>query len=70
MRMRFFSLWVHCLNCAHCAPLYCHNLDLSVCKKYNRHTDLCRVDENKCGQNARDFLPKNVSGISMELGCM
>ena len=69
--MKFMFLMIHCMHCSHCAPFYCgHNLDLSVCKNYGRHADMCRMDESKCGKEARHFSPNNVSGISMELDCM
>jgi hypothetical protein len=59
------------MHCSHYVPLYCgHNLDLSICKKYGRHADMCRMDEGKCGNDARHFAPKNASDISMELDCM
>lgn len=70
MSMKFIFL-MHCMQCSHYVPLYCgHNLDLSICKKHSRHADMCRMDESKCGKEARHFSPKNVSGISMELDCM
>ncbi len=71
-------LLAHCLNCTHYVPVFCgHNWELSECKKYGRHADMCRMDEGKCGKNARHFSPKKEQkekesndGISMELECM
>ncbi len=71
-------LLAQCLNCTHYVPVFCgHNWELSECKKYGRPADMCRMDEGKCGKNARHFSPKKEQkekesndGISMELDCM
>ena len=74
--MKVLSLLLaNCLNCKHYVPIFCgHNWELSESKKYNRHTDMCRMDEGKCGNDARHFLSKeNVtidSTFSMELDCI
>lgn len=81
--MRFIHfLLANCLNCSHVVPIYCENTwELSECKKFKRYADMCRMDEGKCGKEARHFSPKLVlvknidknsseSGVSMELDCM
>lgn len=85
--MKFLHLLLaNCLNCSHYTPVYNENTwELSTCKKFmDRYADMCRMDENKCGKEARHFLPKkdilvdnsnnkNSSdglGLSMELGCI
>ena len=76
--MKFLSLLLAtCLNCKHYVPIFCgHNWELSECKKYNRHADMCRMDEGKCGKDARHFSPKENytssidSSFSMELDCI
>lgn len=85
--MKFLNLLLaNCLNCSHVVPIYCENTwELSTCKKFNdRYADMCRMDEGKCGKNARHFSPKEVknidkiknsskpteTGFSMELDCM
>jgi hypothetical protein len=51
-----------------------YNWELSECKKYGRHADMCRMDEGKCGKEGRHFSPKKdakkTDGTSMELDCM
>jgi hypothetical protein len=33
-------------------------MELSTCKKFNdRYADMCRMDEGKCGKEARHFSP-------------
>jgi hypothetical protein len=33
-------------------------MELSTCKKFNgRYADMCRMEEDKCGKQARHFLP-------------
>lgn len=64
--MRFVHfLLANCLNCAHVVPIYCENTwELSTCKKFNdRYADMCRMDEGKCGKDARHFSPKEVKHI-------
>ena len=72
--MKFSSfLFLHCMNCTHYVPFFCgHNWELSECKKYGRHADMCRMDEGKCGKDARHFSPQKEknSTFSMELDCM
>jgi hypothetical protein len=49
-----------CLQCAHYRPyLYENTLELSTCAKFNnRYADMCRMDEGKCGKEAKHFSPK------------
>ena len=63
--MRFIHfLLANCLNCSHVVPIYCENTwELSECKKFNRYADMCRMDEGKCGKEARHFSPKDVKNI-------
>ena len=74
--MKFlYILLVQCMNCSHYVPVFCgYNWELSECKKYGRHADMCRMDEGKCGKEGRHFSPKKdakkTDGTSMELDCM
>ena len=49
-----------CLQCAHYKPyLYENTLELSTCAKFNnRYADMCRMDEGRCGKEAKHFSPK------------
>ena len=59
--MRFLSfLYInHCFTCKHFTPFYYDNtMELSTCKKFNgQYADMCRMDEGKCGKQARHFSP-------------
>jgi len=79
--MKLFSLlFLHCMNCTHYVPFFCEkSWELSECKKYGRYADMSRMDEGKCGKNARHFSPikkgshkgsESSEGFSMELDCM
>lgn len=60
MRFVFFLFTNQCLTCKHFTPIYYENtLELSTCKKFNdRYADMCRMDEGKCGKQAKHFSPK------------
>ena len=59
MRFLSFLFTNQCLSCKHFTPFYYENtMELSTCKKFNgRYADMCRMEEDKCGKQARHFLP-------------
>ena len=60
MRFISFLFMNQCLTCQHFTPIYYENtLELSTCKKFkDRYADMCRMDEGKCGKEAKYFSPK------------
>jgi len=41
-------------------------MELSTCKKFNdRYADMCRMDEEKCGKQARYFSPMKDKDMNM-----
>lgn len=64
--MRISQLIVSNL-CYHCiynqVPKGDHTLEKSTCSKFGRYSDLCRLDEKKCGKEGKFFVEKDISNL-------
>lgn len=48
-----------CYNCIYNKPMKGDpTLEKSMCSKFNRYSDLCRLDEKRCGKEGRLFIDK------------
>lgn len=48
-----------CYNCIYNQPMKGdYSLEKSTCSKFNRYSDICRLDEQKCGKEGKYFVDR------------